>query len=142
MLEIPREHFVPEVKRATAYMDENLCVDDDRSGEAGRILLAPRVLAKLIQHLEVGDGDLLLDIGCATGYSTAILAQLAQTVEDAEVRGRIAGDFAEGTAALERAVADGSVDAYFLPPEEWGGAEDAQAAAQADAEEPWLELEE
>jgi protein-L-isoaspartate(D-aspartate) O-methyltransferase len=42
--------------------------------------MAPRVLAKLIQHLELGERDLVLDVGCGPGYSSAILAKMAQTV--------------------------------------------------------------
>jgi protein-L-isoaspartate(D-aspartate) O-methyltransferase len=43
-------------------------------------VLAPRTFAKLLQLAAVEATDLVLDIGCATGYSAAILARLAQTV--------------------------------------------------------------
>lgn len=78
MLAMPREKFVPAASQPVAYRDDLIRIGEP--GKAGRFLLAPRVLAKLIQHLEIEDGDLVLDIGCATGYSTALLAQLAQTV--------------------------------------------------------------
>ncbi|MDP7668889.1 MAG: methyltransferase domain-containing protein, partial [Rhodospirillales bacterium] len=40
----------------------------------------PMVLARLVQAADIGPGDLVLDIGCATGYSSAVLARLANTV--------------------------------------------------------------
>lgn len=74
MLEVEREAFVPAALRTTAYRDEGLMV------APGRHMLAPRVLAKLIQHLEIGPEDAVLDVGAATGYSTAVLARLAKRV--------------------------------------------------------------
>jgi len=77
MGEVPRELFVPGAAKALAYIDENLLV---AQGEARRFLLAPRTFAKLVQVLDVGPDHAVLDIGCATGYSTAILARLARRV--------------------------------------------------------------
>lgn len=71
---IPRELFVPEEKRGIAYIDEDIAVAD------GRFLMEPMVLARLLQAAEPGAADIVLDIGCGTGYSSAILAQLAATV--------------------------------------------------------------
>lgn len=79
MLDVPREAFVPPSKRAVAYMDANLAVTGDRDGGA-RVLLAPRTLAKLIQHLELADDAVVLDVAPATGYSTAVLAHMTRRV--------------------------------------------------------------
>ena len=74
--EVPREHFVPERWQAIAYLDRDVPV-----GESGaRCLLKPMVLAKLVQAAAVGEGDRVLDVGCATGYSSAILSKLSQLV--------------------------------------------------------------
>ena len=43
-------------------------------------LMEPMILARLVQEADVGPDDLILDIGCASGYSTAVLAQLGGTV--------------------------------------------------------------
>lgn len=75
---LPRELFVDEAKRGFAYIDEDLEV------APGRYLMEPMVLARLLQAAGPRDGDIVLDIGCATGYSTAILAQLAETVVGVE----------------------------------------------------------
>jgi len=71
---VPRELFVDEAKRGFAYIDEDLEV------APGRYLMEPMVLARLLQAAAPAAGDIVLDIGCASGYSTAILAQLAETV--------------------------------------------------------------
>ena len=74
MLHMPRELFVPDSLVEAAYTGENLKVSDTRS------LLDPRTLAKLLDALDVTDRELVLDIGCATGYSSALLARMAQAV--------------------------------------------------------------
>jgi protein-L-isoaspartate(D-aspartate) O-methyltransferase len=76
----PREVFVPPSLRSLAYMDGPLCVEPASNGQPARHLLAPMVLAKLIQLARVRPHDRVLDIGPATGYSTAILAQLGKEV--------------------------------------------------------------
>ena len=79
MLEVPREAFVPHALAPIAYMDEAITVSAKSNGAGGvRQLLAPRTLAKLIQLAQVGDQSAVLDVGCATGYSTAILAMIAK----------------------------------------------------------------
>jgi protein-L-isoaspartate(D-aspartate) O-methyltransferase len=74
--EVPRERFVPERWQAIAYLDRDVPVGES----GGRCLLKPMVLAKLIQAATVGPGDRVLDVGCATGYSSAVLAKLSRLV--------------------------------------------------------------
>jgi protein-L-isoaspartate(D-aspartate) O-methyltransferase len=71
---LPREAFVGEAKRGIAYIDEDLEV------APGRYLMEPMVLARLLQEASPQPHDMALDLGCATGYSTAVIAQLVQTV--------------------------------------------------------------
>jgi protein-L-isoaspartate(D-aspartate) O-methyltransferase len=80
MLETPREAFVPPSQRTLAYMEGALCVEAARHGESARYLLPPMVFAKLAQLAAVKETDKVLDVGPATGYSTAILARLAKQV--------------------------------------------------------------
>jgi len=93
MREIPGENFVPGPLKSIAYADEHL-----RVGENGRqrVILAPRLLAKMIQLLSIEPDGLVLDIGPATGYSTALLARLGQTVIALEEDPRLA-ERAQGT---------------------------------------------
>ena len=74
MAAVPRERFVPEKFAGIAYVDEDIAVSE------GRYLMEPMVLARLLQAAAITAGDVVLDIGCATGYSTAVLARLADTV--------------------------------------------------------------
>jgi len=74
MLHVPRELYVPVAQREAAYMGENLDMG------AGRVLLDPRTLAKLVDTLDIQRSDVILDIGCGLGYSTAVLARLAEFV--------------------------------------------------------------
>lgn len=79
MLDLPREAFCPQSEAATAYRDETLLISAAR-GPRARHAVAPRALAKLIQALDLGDRDVVLEIGCGTGYATAILARMAAKV--------------------------------------------------------------
>lgn len=74
MASIPREAFVPRPYKGVAYVDENIEV------KPGRYLMEPRVLAKMLAAAEIGPKDFVLEIGPASGYSTAILANLADAV--------------------------------------------------------------
>ena len=67
-------------------------------GEVRR-LLKPMVLAKLIQAAEVGENDHVLDVGCATGYSSAVLARLARAVVALEEDAALARQAAENLQA-------------------------------------------
>jgi protein-L-isoaspartate(D-aspartate) O-methyltransferase len=77
---LPREHFVPQRLSLLAYMDESIEVFPAIDGAPGRFLLAPMPLARLVQLASVEPEDKVLDVGCATGYSTALLAELAKSV--------------------------------------------------------------
>ncbi len=74
MLAVPRELFVPPALAGQAYSDGDLAVCN------GRSMLKPMVLAKLIQAAQVGGSDHVLDVGCATGYSSAVLSRLVGAV--------------------------------------------------------------
>jgi len=83
MQEVPRERFVPPSATALAYLDLDLAVGE------GRRLLKPMVLAKMIHAADLAGADRVLDVGCATGYAAAVLAQIAGEVvaleEDADL---------------------------------------------------------
>lgn len=80
MSSVPREAFVSPARRSLAYLDIDLPLEPTGPGLTGRVILAPRTFAKLLQLAAVEPTDVVLDIGCGTGYSSAILAKLAQTV--------------------------------------------------------------
>jgi protein-L-isoaspartate(D-aspartate) O-methyltransferase len=88
MGELPREKFVPAARAALAYVDEDIPLRATGAGKSARYLIEPMVLAKLVQALSLTPSDHVLDVGCASGYSAALLARLAGSVialeEDAE----------------------------------------------------------
>ncbi|MDX2482620.1 MAG: protein-L-isoaspartate O-methyltransferase [Pseudodonghicola sp.] len=100
MLTVPRELFVPDALRDVAYAGEDLEL------EGGRVLLEPRTLAKMLETLDLGEDDLVMDIGSGFGYSAAVIARLAQAVIAVEEDEAMAG---EAQALLSQAGADNAV---------------------------------
>lgn len=91
MREIPREMFVPGRRKNLAYMDEDLEVASAADGSPARYLMEPARFAKLVQLAQVKPSDLVLDIGCATGYSTAVLSKVSSFVVALECDSQLAG---------------------------------------------------
>jgi protein-L-isoaspartate(D-aspartate) O-methyltransferase len=103
MLELPRERFFPGEKAPLAYLDLDVPVND--SGQAIRRLLKPMVLAKLIQAAAISETDRVLDVGCATGYSTVLLTHLAGFVVGLEEDAILARRAAEALASARLPIA-------------------------------------
>ncbi|MBY0407625.1 MAG: protein-L-isoaspartate O-methyltransferase [Rickettsiales bacterium] len=74
MAHVPREAFVPEKLHGAAYVDEDLDVGN------GRFLMEPLTFAKLLDMAELTPSDRVLNIGCHTGYSAAVLSRLCAMV--------------------------------------------------------------
>ncbi|OWU85693.1 protein-L-isoaspartate O-methyltransferase [Oceanicola sp. 22II-s10i] len=85
MLAVPRELFVPTEKREAAYLGENL----DLGG--GRVLLEPRTLAKMLDALDIRSDELVMDLGCGSGYSAAVIARMAEAVVAVDEPDRLSG---------------------------------------------------
>jgi len=83
---VPREAFVAPPLATQAYRDGDIALG------MGRALLRPMVLAKLIQGVGLRAGEHVLDVGCGTGYSSAVLSHMGASVvaleEDAELARR------------------------------------------------------
>ena len=75
---LPRELFLPESQRSVAYVDEDLPL------APGRYLIEPMVLARLLQAADITTDDLVLEIGGASGYASAVLSQLGATIVSLE----------------------------------------------------------
>lgn len=108
MLAVPREEFVPAAQREAAYMGENLELG------AGRVLLEPRTLAKMLDALDIQPKELVLDIGCGLGYSSAVIARLAEAVVAVEQDAGMAAEAQStlsGYGADNVAVIDGPLNA-------------------------------
>lgn len=71
---IARDKFVPKAQKALAYGDAHIDLGD------GRTMIRPRDFAKMVQAAEIMPTDVVLDIACGRGYSTAVLSQIGETV--------------------------------------------------------------
>jgi protein-L-isoaspartate(D-aspartate) O-methyltransferase len=106
---LPRERFVPAAWASLAYMDEAVPLS-----VSGRMLMAPRVFAKLLQLAEIGEDDRVLDVGSGSGYSTAVLARIAKSVVGLECDARLAEEARLNIAALglaNAAIVEGALPA-------------------------------
>jgi protein-L-isoaspartate(D-aspartate) O-methyltransferase len=74
MLHVPRERFVPDALVEAAYVGEHLPLGP------GRVILDPRTMSKMLEALAVGSADLVLDVAPGLGYSSAVIAQMAEAV--------------------------------------------------------------
>jgi len=86
MGDVPRELFLPKAFHGVAYADEDLILAD------GRFMIEPLVFARMLQAAAIGEDDIVLVLGCDTGYAAAVASKLAATVisiqrdEEASVR--------------------------------------------------------
>ena len=109
MLAVPREDFVPDARRAAAYADAPVDLGD------GRAMLEPRTLAKILDAVDIGTEDLVLDLGTGLGYGAAVMARMAEFVvaleEDAELAAeaetRLAAAGVDNAAVITGPLAEG-----------------------------------
>lgn len=76
---IRREHFVPEGKKALAFMDMEIPLG------FGVSMWQPKLEARVLQELHLTRGDRVLEIGTGSGYLTALLSALAAHVTSVEI---------------------------------------------------------
>jgi protein-L-isoaspartate(D-aspartate) O-methyltransferase len=74
MSQLPRELFLPERLRGIAYADEDIPLGN------GRFLIEPLVAALLLQTAQIRSDDVVLTVGCGTGYLAALAASMASAV--------------------------------------------------------------
>ncbi len=86
MLAVRREVYMPDARREAAYVGEDVDLGE------GRVMLQARTLAKLLDALDLQPTELVLDLGCGYGYSSAVIAQLAEAVIAVEADETIAAE--------------------------------------------------
>lgn len=109
MLAVPREAFVPAQQREAAYVGGNIDVG------GGRVMLEARTLAKMLDALNLQPTELVLDVACGLGYSTAVIARMVEAVvaiEEmpdlaAQAQARLAAEGVDNAAVIEAPLAQG-----------------------------------
>ncbi len=76
---VPRERFVPPAHKALAYSDTQIPLDHDQ------VMMEPRLEGRLLQALQPGPQDSVLEIGTGSGYVTACMARLAASVHSVDI---------------------------------------------------------
>ena len=112
LLKIPREKFVPDNLTGIAYVDEIVPLGGQR------YVMEAMVVARLLQTAALNAEDVALSIGCGTGYATAVLAQIVDTVVAVEPDKGLAHKANENLAAIgldnvavvEGKLEDGNID--------------------------------
>jgi len=87
---VPRERFVPDTERVHAFADVAVPIGH------GQTMLPPVVEGRILQYLQVQPGERVLEIGTGTGYFTACLASLGNSVRSVD----LFGDFTERAGGL------------------------------------------
>jgi protein-L-isoaspartate(D-aspartate) O-methyltransferase len=93
MLSVPREEFVPAGLREVAYAGEHVALT------SGRVVLDARTLAKMLDALDIRSDEMVLDLGCGLGYSTAVIARMAEAVVAVEEDEALAAEASRALAA-------------------------------------------
>lgn len=91
---VPRELFVPPRRRDSAYTDGALPIG------CGQTISQPWVVAAICEALELKGGEEVLEVGTGSGYSAAVLAELASTVVSVELVPELAERARETLAGL------------------------------------------
>lgn len=76
---VPRERFVPESLRESAYADGPLPIGH------GQTISQPYIVAYMTEQLELDGGESVLEIGTGSGYQAGVLAETATRVYTVEV---------------------------------------------------------
>lgn len=120
MAEVPRERFVPDDRVALAYLDNHL---QFQGGEDRRVVLAPMILARLLQALDIQEDEKVLDVAGGLGYTSAVLVALGAKPVLLESRADLAAGAAERLGAAvpvrtgplaEGSAADGPFDCIVI----------------------------
>ena len=76
---VPRESFVPDAYRNLAFADLEVPLTH------GQQMMMPKIEGRLLQALCLESSDDVLEIGSGTGFLTACLAQLANSVVSVDI---------------------------------------------------------
>jgi protein-L-isoaspartate(D-aspartate) O-methyltransferase len=73
---VPRHVFLPEVAGAEAYQDRAFVIKTSDRGAPVSSSSQPAMMAIMLEQLQLGHGDQVLEVGTGTGYNAAVMARL------------------------------------------------------------------
>ena len=76
---VPRHEFIPENRRAYAYMNQPVAIG------YGQTISQPYIVAIMTDLIEPKAGDKVLEVGTGSGYQAAILAELGVDMYSIEI---------------------------------------------------------
>jgi len=79
MKTVPREQFVPDAMLEFAYEDAPLPIEE------GQTISQPYIVAVMVEALELQPDDRVLEVGCGSGYASAVVSRVAGEVFGVEV---------------------------------------------------------
>jgi len=97
---VAREDFVPDERRAAAYADVMVPLDD------GRYLNSPMVIGRLLNEARIAKGDRVLIVASATDYTATIARGLCDHVDSVDAEAALTG----GEGHYDAVVIDGAVE--------------------------------
>lgn len=95
---VRREDFVPEAWRESAFTDTEIPLVP--GGAGGRVMLCPKVEARLLQELQLSRHEKVLEIGTGSGHMAALLSHKARQVHTIEIDPALAALAAENLRRL------------------------------------------
>jgi protein-L-isoaspartate(D-aspartate) O-methyltransferase len=89
MATVPRHLFVGEEQQVDAYSDMPLPIGN------GQTISQPYIVAFMLQELQLGGSERVLEVGTGSGYQAALLGELAAEVYSVERHERLAAEAEE-----------------------------------------------
>ncbi|WP_373502755.1 protein-L-isoaspartate O-methyltransferase [Aestuariivirga sp.] len=112
MEQIAREDFVPDSRRAIAYVDEDVPLSPSDASRGPRALIEVMAFARMLQNVAIKPVDKVLVVGAGTGYGAAVVSALAGKVFALECDPGLAAQAQHNLSGLSNvSVYEGSLEA-------------------------------